>query len=163
MWFPMQPSELGFVESAPDRIEASSICPAPPARVFEVLADPSTWPQWFDDMRDTRWTSEKTACVGAVRRATLGLGIFDERIIAWEPGARFSFSIDGASVPLAKRVVEDWRLSPADGDKTKLEWAMLVDPSLPARLVKPILVYMMRRMFRRSSEGLARYLAPPPA
>ena len=94
---------------------------------------------------------------------TLGLGTFEERMIAWQPGARFSFSIDGASVPRAKRIVEDWRLSPVDGDRTKLEWSMVVDPRLLSRVLRPALEPLMKRMFRKSSEGLDRYLRACPA
>ena len=159
MWFAMDRSELTFVDDPKAlRIDASSICPAPPARVFEVLGDPSTWPRWFDDMRTAAWTSSETARIGAVRRVSLGLGTFEERMIAWEPGTRFSFSIDGASVPLARRIVEDWRLSPIDGGKTKLEWSMVVAPTLLSRVLRPALEPMMKRMFRKSSEGLERYL-----
>jgi carbon monoxide dehydrogenase subunit G len=157
MWFNMQPSDLDFAAKAPDRISGSAHCPAPPHKVFAVLADASTWPLWFDDMRSTAWTTSSTSGVGAVRKATLGLGTFEERMIAWEPGARFSFSIDGASVPLARRVVEDWRLS-AEGDGTRLDWTMSAELGFPVKLARPILVAMMERMFRRTSAGLDKYL-----
>ena len=160
MWFAMKPSELSFVDVSPDKIHGTAVCPAPPARVFEVLADASSWPRWFDDMRQTAWTTPATSGVGAVRKATLGLGTFEERMIAWEPGQRFSFSIDGASVPLAKRVVEDWRLSPENGGAhTRLDWTMHAELGWQTKLVKPILVAMMKRMFKRTSTGLATYLS----
>lgn len=159
MWFAMHPSELPFIDDPKAmRIDEVSICSAPPARVFEVLADTSAWPRWFSDMREAKWTSSETARVGAVRRVTLGLGTFEERFIAWEPGARFSFSIDGASVPFAKRIVEDWRLSPVDGGKTRLAWSMVVAPSVLSRVLRPALEPMMKRMFRKASDGLERYL-----
>ena len=157
MWFSMQKSDLSFVDSAPEKISGSAHCPAPPQRVFAILADASTWPLWFDDMKSTAWTSPQTAGVGAVRKATLGLGTFEERMIAWEPGARFSFSIDGASVPLAKRVVEDWHLAP-EGDGTRLDWTMCAELGFPMKLGRPILVMMMERMFRRTSKGLDKFL-----
>jgi uncharacterized protein YndB with AHSA1/START domain len=159
MWFSMQQSDLSFIERAPDRLEAQAVCPAPPQRVFDVLADPSTWPRWFHDMRDAKWTSSSQACLGAVRVVSLGMGSFEERMIAWEPGKRFSFSIDGASVPLAKRVVEDWQLSSTDEGHTKLDWAMLVDPSLLSRALRPAIQPLMQRMFNKSIAGLTRFLS----
>ncbi len=159
MWFAMVPSELAFVdEPSAVRIDVSATLPASPARVFAELADAASWPRWFDDMRSAHWT-QGSASLGAVRKVTLGLGTFEERMIAWEPGARFSFSIDGASVPLAKRIVEDWRLFPVSADETRLDWSMIVAPTLISRVARPILEPVMRHMFRKSIAGLARYLS----
>ncbi len=153
-----RPVELDFVERAPHEFLTEAELPAPPERVFEVLADIDSWPRWFDDMRAARWTGTQKSGVGATREMTLGIIRVDETMLCWEPGRRFSFRIDTGTLPLLRAMVEDWQLRPTQNG-THLVWRVGYDPSLLTRLVHPIARAIFGRQFRRTAEGLKRYLA----
>jgi uncharacterized protein YndB with AHSA1/START domain len=164
-WFKHAPVDVTFKETALDRVEASAIVRASPERVFAALADPSTWPAWFLDMKTTTWTSAQRGGVGAVRLATLVFGRFEERMIAWEPGARFMFSIDGSSLPLMRSAAEDWCLDEVVVDgrmATRVTWSLLADPTWITRVLRPLIAPLFRRMFARSAAGLNAYLSSLP-
>jgi uncharacterized protein YndB with AHSA1/START domain len=159
-WFTHGPVDATFAETALDRVEGTAIVRATPERVFAALADVSTWPAWFLDMKAMAWTNGRGG-VGAVRMATLVFGRFEERMIAWDPGARFMFSIDGSSLPLVKRAAEDWRLEEVVVDgrmATRVTWSLLADPTWITRVLRPLIAPLFRRMFRRSAAGLDTYL-----
>lgn len=149
---------LDFVERAPASFLTEADLPAPPEKVFEVFADVSSWPRWFDDMRDGRWMTDQTSGVGATRRMTLGLIAVEETILAWEPGSRFSFRIDRATLPLIRAMVEDYQLVPTQNG-TRLVWKAAYDPSWITRLLHPIVRAVFGAQFRRTAENLKRYLA----
>jgi len=153
--FSMSPVDLSFVDKAPDGIHAEATLRGSPEQIFAILADVTTWPRWFDGSKDMRWLSTSTSGIGAVRRATLVVGSFDERMIAWEPGQRFAFSIDASTLPLAKRALEDWRLTSVNGgSETHVSWSLFVEPRFAARLFRPLLVIAFSRMFRKSAERM---------
>lgn len=161
-WFTHAPVDVTFTETAQDRVEATAIVRASPEQVFAALADPSTWPAWFLDMKAATWTSPQRGGVGAVRLATLVFGRFEERMIAWDPGARFMFSIDKSSLPLVRRAAEDWRLEEVMVNgrmATRVSWALLADPTWITRVLRPLVAPLFRRMFRRSAAHLDAYLA----
>ena len=148
---------LDFVDRAPFEFLTEADLPAPPKRVFAVLTDIASWPRWFDDMRDAKWTSPQQGGLGATRWMKLGAITVDETILAWDPGRRFAFRIDTATLPLLRAMVEDYALTPTQNG-THLRWRVAYDPKPLARLIHPILRFVFGRQFRRTAENLKRYL-----
>lgn len=148
---------LDFVEKAPYDFLTEADLPAPPERVFEVFADVSGWPRWFDGMRAGRWISAQQGGVGAVRHMTLDTLSVDETILAWEPGVHFAFRIDTVTLPLIRAMVEDYRLE-RRGEGTHLVWRAAYDPSLLTRLLHPIVRFVFGRQFKRTAERLRQLL-----
>ena len=156
---PLAPTDLAFFDSAPVRLQATAIIPADPVRVFAALADPDGWTRWFPGMYEAAWTSTEVACVGAERLVKLKVyGHFVERIIAWEPGQRFAFTMVGSTSPMARALAEDYRLSANPDGTTTIAWCMATTPSTLGRLVMPAMKPIMRRMFGKAGAGLAAYL-----
>ena len=154
----LEPTDLAFFDSAPLRIVATARFAVPPAHVFEAFADPGTWPRWFPLMTRAAWTKGE-ASVGAERDVALTLlGTFRERIIAWEPGKRFAFTMVGSTSPLADRLAEDYRLSP-DAGGTRLDWVMAGHPTSVGKLLTPAVRAMMRQIFRRAGKNLDHLLS----
>jgi uncharacterized protein YndB with AHSA1/START domain len=154
----MDPMTLAELDSAPVRLEFSELLPGPPEVVFRELAEPERWIGWFPLMREARWTSSQTACVGAERTVHLRVfGRFREIFLAWEPGSRMAFTMLESTSPLARRMAEDWRLAREQGG-TRLTWVVGIAPTRIGKLAVPGLRPIVGRMFRQGMANLGRVL-----
>jgi uncharacterized protein YndB with AHSA1/START domain len=154
---PLDPISFDFFTSAPFRVTETLQLRSSPERVFAAFADAPLWARWWPLMRDARWT-KGTGAVGDERVVSLRvLGRYEERFIAWEPGAHFAFSMIGTTSPLVKRMGEDYRLT-ADGKGTRLDWTMAVEPTTLGSLSTPITRLIAKRMIRRGIPALDRLL-----
>lgn len=115
---------LAEIETAPFRVTKTAWFDASPDALFAQLADPSAWPAWFPTMYRAEWISTQTAGVGAEREVALRVfGKYREKMIAWQPGERFAFTMTGSTSPLVSRMGEDWRLS-REGSGVRLDWVV---------------------------------------
>lgn len=89
--------------------------------------------------------------VGARRRVRIpGLAVDDE-FIAWEPGARFTFTVTAARPRFAKSLVEDCRLE-VTGDGTDISYTVYLDP-LP--LLGPVMKIALQSTLNKGMKALA--------
>jgi hypothetical protein len=154
----MDPMTLADFATAPFRVEQSIVLPGTPDQLFTELAEPGRWIGWFPLMHRAEWTSPATAQVGAERVVALRVfGRFHERMIAWEPGKRFAFTMTASTSPLASRMAEDWRLV-RDTGGTRLEWTVAATTTTLGRAGSPVLRRVLTGLFRRGGENLRRVL-----
>lgn len=145
---------LDYFTSAPVRLFCHASFAAPPEAVFAKLADPASWPTWFPMMKSAAWVGEPVATLGADRDVALtGLGRFRERMIAWEPGKRFAFTMVQSSSPFASAMAEDYKLK-ATATGTQLDWIMAVTPTTLGKIAVPGLRIVMRNIFERGGKRL---------
>lgn len=149
---------LEFAETAPSHFLNEAELDATPEKVFAVFADIESWARWFDDFRSAHWTGPAHEGVGATRKAILGAATVDETFLAWEPGRRFGFRIDTITLPLVRAMVEDYRLIPLDGGRTRLVWRIGYETTWLGSLLHPIVRKIFGRQFRRTLVGLQAYV-----
>jgi hypothetical protein len=82
-----------------------------------------------------------------------------ETFISWEPGRRFAFHFQAASLPLFQRFAEDYRLEALPGARTRFTYVVALDPGLALLLAAPIAKGNFRTMFREGALGLQRFCA----
>lgn len=163
MLFSCRPVGLEFIEGSPWRFENAVELDAPPARVFDLFADGESWPRWFPGIRRVVWTSPDPKGVGTTRTVTLATATVHEHFLCWDPGRRFTFRFTGADRPLFRAGIEDYRLEPASGGRTRFSYGVYLDPHPVVRALAPITRPMFGRTFRGGAQGLRDHLAERPA
>lgn len=160
MWPSLHRSGLDFCTWSSERftIRASLACSAQDA--FELLADPNQLPRWVHDCTACEWTSSPPYGVGSTRKVVLRGGLtVHEEFLAWEPGERLTFTVTGMTVPLLRRMVEDYRLRPVSAATCELEWTVHYEPRSLAKLVLPIARPRFVALFERSAHSLEELVA----
>jgi len=151
MWFKVRPGDLAFAETAAQRFSFDFHTKLSPQETFDRIVEPQFAPSWVADCKACRWLEPGT--IGALRLMELkGLSV-EERVIAWEPGKRFAFAIERATVPILRRMVEDMTLEESPTG-TRVRWTVAFEPRLFARPLTPILRPRFQKMFAKSAAAL---------
>ena len=158
MWFDLEMSNLDFVKNARFRFENKVDLAAPPDKVFEVFADCSTWAKWFPDVVRAEWATDPPHGLGSRRVVKLKTLSAREEFIAWEPGKRYTFSVYALSIPLLRRMAEDYQLVPKGDGETTLLWNVYYEPRRFLRPFNRLVRPVFQRMFNRGMKGLAEYV-----
>ncbi len=157
MWFELSMRPLEWGPTAPQHFHNEAILDASPDRVFAILADTASWPQWFPKVKYAKWLTEP-ARVGAHREVAVDLLAVREEFLAWDPGRRFAFTIYAETLPFSHSLVEDYQLEPASGGRTHLVWELHFDVRW---FVRPFVGPLRRRygdMLRGAAESLTAYV-----
>jgi len=142
-----------MVSSRRTSYEVHARSAASPQRVFDLLADATSWRQWAGPMMLQSWWEREgdppPGGVGAIRRLGMRGASSREEIVSYDPPRRLGYV-------WRTRVIRDYRaevrLEP-DGSGTSIAWGGSFVPTLmgPA----PV----MRRFFLFTVGGFARRLA----
>ncbi len=147
---------VDFFETAPVHLAMSAVVRRSPQEVFDALADPAAWGDWFPGFDHSgHWETEAPPGPGSRRVVRVGGMTFHETIIAWDAPNRFAFRVDRAGVPVAKALAEDYRVA-AHPDGSTLEWTFAMDPHTALRPLTGLYRPVMRRVFEKAAANLAR-------
>jgi len=149
---------LAEIETAPFRVHETARFEASPDALFARMVDPRSWLEWFPLMYRAEWITPKTSGVGAEREVALRVfGKYRERMLAWEPGERFAFTMTASTSPLVKRMAEDWRMS-REGNGVRLDWTVGGYPTTVGRMGAPALRAVLSRLFAGGRAKLEKLL-----
>jgi uncharacterized protein YndB with AHSA1/START domain len=136
----------------------TALSTAPPERVFELLADATSWPRWAGSLTTHgSWDREGTpppGGLGAIRKLGRWPMYGREEIVAYEPSTHLAYRI------VKGQPVRNYR---ADvtltlvHDGTLITWAGTFDPLIPGTGM--FLTVFFRRIITRFANGLADYAA----
>ena len=153
MWFAMRAVGLEFLETARRTWTVECDLHAPRADVWAAYSDPTTWSEWFPGVRSARYRGSGPYGVGAIRVADVGGHRFEEVMVAWEEGVRWAYSIERATVPLARAQLECTDFEDRNGG-TRLRWTIASDPRLILWAGAPVFPRVMRRLFEKATRNL---------
>ena len=157
MWFRFRGEDLGFRERAPVVHACEMELSAPRGAVFAAFIDPISWPSWFPNVRAARYTGPPPHGVGTIRVAQVGATRWEERIIAWDEGTCWAWTVTGASVPLASAQVESFEFTDA-ADGTRVRWTLALEPRLLWRIGARAAPRVLSGTLRRAMSNLETYL-----
>lgn len=126
---------------------------ARPERVFELLADATSWPRWASPLIGRGgWAREgdpPPGGVGAIRKVGRPPVYAYEEIVEYRPPERLAYTIPRGQPVRNYRAVVDVS---SDGDGTRVEWRATFDPLLPGTgaivtaTYRSIIGWMARRL-----------------
>jgi uncharacterized protein YndB with AHSA1/START domain len=138
---------------------------APPARVFDLLADHERF--FREPLASCRLLAagrDHRNGLGAIRQVTAEGRVFTEEITAFDPPRHFEYVvrhvIDGNGKPLRIRHQRGWLDLSADGASTRVDWHSRFGVTIPLvgwfaeRLVGPRAAAGFRRLLERAKADL---------
>ncbi|HJQ41891.1 MAG TPA: SRPBCC family protein [Jatrophihabitantaceae bacterium] len=135
-------------------ILVEAVSAAPPAVVYELLRDPTTWTAWssMDEVTPDRPGRDDPYGVGSTRKQTRGRVVGYDEVVELVAGRRFSY------VHLRGLPVRDYRADvdlEAAGGGTKIHWAVTFRPKTPG--TGWLLRIGVRKFLQETARGLADY------
>jgi carbon monoxide dehydrogenase subunit G len=147
--------------AAPFQVSMHADIRRPPGAVWPFLVDWERLPDWMEEMRDVRVTSERRQGVGVEAEATVriaGITTRDRiRVTRWDP----PFLLEIAHLGWVKGTGQ-MELSPSQ-DGSLLRWRETLIPpwGLLGRLGMGAVLPAVRRVFRRDLQRLKRLVEDP--
>ena len=136
--------------------EVTARSAAPPARVFALLADATSWPRWAGPViGHGSWEREGTPApggVGAIRKLGRAPVYAREEILTYEPPSHHAYTIVSGNPVRNYRA--DVHLVP-DGDGTRITWRGTFDPLVPG--TGRMLNAFYRKLIGNTAKRLAAY------
>lgn len=144
-----KPIDASFFASAPQRYVGVFDIPRTADSVWADLTTDNPL-NWCRILKRITWTSPRPFGVGTTRTASaLGGSLqIDERFFVWEEGRRQSFMCLAASLPLFRRMGEDYLVEPTGDAACRFTWTVAVEPPTLARPGAPVNAMLMNSLFK---------------
>ena len=158
-WYPLEPADAGFFESAPHVFVYQTRFAASPEKVWEQLTSDESIAAWGPAIKEVNWTSARPFGVGTTREVVAAGGpTMRERFFRWDDGSRHSFAAYESTLPLFKRFAEDYIVEP-DGAETLFTWTLAIEPKRALALPFKLLAPAVKAAFGQVPSGGQRYWA----
>jgi hypothetical protein len=147
-WFPTEPVDEEFFQTAPFLIADTFEIPRSAAQVWAELTGEHPL-SWCRLLRDVSWTSPRPFGAGTTRtvRTVDGAGALRERFFRWEEGRRKSFYVLESSLPLFRRFAEDYLVEPSSETACSFTWTIAVEPRPFVRPADPVNRALLSTLF----------------
>ncbi|MGI8761974.1 MAG: SRPBCC family protein [Jatrophihabitantaceae bacterium] len=148
-WYPLEPCDESFFDSAPYVYRFPVELDVPPERVWQSLTSERSLGAWGLGLRKLEWTSPRPFGVGTTREVVLPANAMAvrERFFRWEDGTRKSFYGTQANRPILARFAEDYLLEKTAAG-SRFTWTAALEPAARAapllRLAHPLNLLALR-------------------
>jgi hypothetical protein len=148
-WFKTEPVDESFFDAAPDRLVGVFDVSRPAAEVWAELTSDRPL-AWCRVLESVKWTSPRPFGVGTKRvaRSVGGLSILREHFFRWEEGRRHSFYAEETSMPMFRRIAEDYLVEPTSDGSCRFTWTIAMEPRPAARVTNPLNKRLLGTLFR---------------
>jgi hypothetical protein len=148
-WFALQPCDESFFDTAPKRYADAMDIPLPAQQVWEELTADGTL-NWCRMLGGGTWTSARPFGVDTTRTMRVGFGalVINERFFRWEEGRRKSFYVVESSLPLFRRLAEDYFVEETTPTSCRFTWTLAAEPLPATRPGAPVNALLARSLFR---------------
>ena len=127
-WTPLRKVGLEFIEKAPKVYRVEKTLGARRTDVWRAFADPGTWKHWFPGVEEASYgDSPEPFGVGTFRESLVAGERYEEIMVCWEEGVRWGYTIERATLPLAKAQLEINEFEDFAGG-TLVRWILATDP-----------------------------------
>lgn len=141
-------TDEAFFTTAPTRFSETFQIAKPAEEVWAELIgeDPLGWCRALS----IRWTSPRPFTVGTTREAKIlgGALTVQETYFLWEEGRRKSFYVASASLPVFRRLAEDYLVEPAGEKRSRLTWTIASEPSAIGKPGGPVNALLVKSLFK---------------
>ena len=152
----LTPQTIEFAETAPFRAEGSAVVAGTPAEVWAVVLDYERWPDWFPGVKRCHATSTPPTGVGSTREVVLSGGsTFQERFIAWEDEALWSFTATEMKPPGFRSLVERLTIEDLGPNRSQVTYRMGLELTIGLKPLALLLRPMLNRTLTKAMAGLA--------
>jgi Polyketide cyclase / dehydrase and lipid transport len=147
-WFKARPAGEDFLDAAPLILREAFEIPLAAERVWGELTNDEPL-AWCRILQAVDWTSPRPFGVGTTRtvHALGGLAVLRERYFRWEEGRRHSFTLEEATAPLFRSLVEDYSVEPTSDASSRFTWTIAIDPHPAARIATPVNKVLLGTLF----------------
>jgi hypothetical protein len=158
--------DLDFLGRAPVRRDFAVRIGHPPSEVFAAFAhEPAIWGDFYPGFdRTGRYHTPVPHGVGS-RRTARFMGVsFEETILAWDEGARWTFRVDSTHAPVFQACIEDYHFDAEGSGATLVRWTLAYTPRLAFKLAGPLLGWFLPTALTRAGHNLERgpWFSTPP-
>jgi uncharacterized protein YndB with AHSA1/START domain len=162
-WYPLEPADETFFDTAPYVYRYPVDLAVPPERVWESLTSDRALADWGLGLRSLEWTSPRPFGVGTTRSVALFGNSFAirERFFRWEDGSRKSFHGTELSRPLLRRFAEDY-LVEKTADGSRFTWTIALEPTAKTKRLLQVTSPLNGLVFRAVPARAKRYFAKHP-
>jgi len=146
--FRFETVDEAFFETAPNLYSDSFETPRPSSDVWaDLVADGAL--SFCRALHGAKWTSPRPFGIGTTRTmvTAIGLGV-QTTFFRWEEGRRYSFSADGADLPLVRRLAEDYMVEETSATTSRFTWTVAIDPYPITRFAEPVTALLVNGLFK---------------
>ncbi len=157
----LEPVGPEFVDRAPRVVTAEIEVDVDARDLWAALTDPSTWCDWFPDMRSCEATTSDGRGLGATRQVRVGALFVDETFVVWEEERAWAFTVTRTNLPLARHMFEGVELEPigaTGAPRTRLTYTGAFTPHWLMRPVFPFVEKQIRDAWTTGLTQLGRYV-----
>ena len=149
--------ELGFLKTAPIKIELTTRLNVSAEALFEIFEGPDSW--GWASIKEVVWETPKPYGAGTTRTIDVeGQGKIQEHFFLWEQGKHMAFRFEKGEMKAVSVLVEDYSVKPISEDECEFTWTIGMKLRGILRLLTPILAGVMRKQFAAMQGKLVEYV-----
>ena len=129
-FIPCESFERDFFDSAPQRYVNTVELPISADALFDVFADPTSWPKWAPGIGQVEWTSPEPYGPGTTRtvRCWGGMSVYEDFFV-YDAPREMAFRFYGTSELVWTAFGELYQVEALTKDSCKLTWTVAYNPA----------------------------------